>query len=305
MAVRRLFYLAVLEGCLVLYVFYREWMAWLLLVAVACLPLLSLLISLPAMCTVKTSLRCPTEVSVGQLVRPAVEQSCPLPAPAVRCKLKVRHCVTGETLVLKLGKALPTDHCGALQILPARLWVYDYLGLWRFPCGKKTPQQVTVLPIPVQPDILPDPNRYTSAGWKARPGGGFSENHDLRLYRPGDDLRHIHWKLAAKTGKLILREPVEPVRKRLIVTLELPQDPDVLDETLGKLLWVTDHLLERKVTHEIRCLTGRGVEVYPVADRTTRDDMLRGVLASPACPDGQKLTDTPAAFYIGGDSHET
>ena len=305
MAIRRLLYLAVLEGCLVLYVFYREWMAWLLFLAVACLPLLSLLISLPAMCTVKASLRCPTEVSVGHLVRPAVELTCPLPAPTVRCKLNVRHSITGETQTFKLGKALPTEHCGALQIVPSRLWVYDYLGLWRFPCGKKMPQQVTVLPMPVQPDTLPDPSRYTSAGWKPKPGGGFSENHDLRQYRPGDDLRWIHWKLAAKTGKLILREPIEPVRKRLIVTLELPRDPDVLDVTLGKLLWITDHLLERKVTHEVRCLTGQGVVVYTVADRLTRDDMLRGVLASPACPDGQKLTGSAAAFYIGGDSHET
>lgn len=59
MALRRLLYLTALEGCLVLYVFYREWMAWLLLLAVVCLPVFSLLISLPAMLTVKTSLHCP------------------------------------------------------------------------------------------------------------------------------------------------------------------------------------------------------------------------------------------------------
>ena len=305
MALRRLAYLAVLEGCLVLYVFYREWMAWLLLMAVLCLPLFSLLMSLPAMCQVKTSLRCPTEISVGQLVRPEVERSCRLPAPMVRCRLKLRHSITGETEVIKAGKPLPTEHCGVWQITPTRLWVYDYLGLWRLPWGKKAPRLLTVLPRPVKPDTLPDPKSYTAAGFKPRPGGGFSENHDLRQYRPGDDLRHIHWKLAAKTGKLIYREPIEPLRKRMIVTLELSGDQDILDRKLGILLWTSQYLLEQKAVHEVRCLTGRGLEIYRVWGRESLNAMLRAVLGAPACPEKQRLSAVPGAFYIGGVDRET
>lgn len=305
MAWRRLCYLAALEGCLVLYVFYREWMAWWLLMAVVFLPFLSLLISLPAMLTLKTSLRCPTEVSVGQSVRPEVVRSCPLPAPTVRCRLKLRHQITGEKETVRLGKNLSTDHCGAVQITPARLWIYDYLGLWRFPCGRKLPVLMTVLPRPVKPESLPQPHLYTASGWKPRSGGGFSENHDLRLYRPGDDLRNIHWKLAAKTGKLIYREPVEPLRKRMTVTTELSGDPDILDNKLGKLLWITDYLLEQNVTHEVRCLTGRGLEVYRVTDRQSRDGALRAILASPACGEEQHLPGLAGVFHVGGDGHET
>lgn len=304
MAWRRLGYLTALEGCLVLYVFYREWMAWWLLLAVVCLPFFSLLISLPAMLTLKTSLRCPTEVSVGQSVRAEVVRNCPLPAPAVRCRLKLRHQITGEKVTVRLGKNLPTDHCGAVRISPARLWVYDYLGLWRFPCGRKVPVLMTVLPQPVQPEQLPQPHLYTASGWKPRPGGGYAENHDLRQYRPGDDLRNIHWKLAAKTGKLIYREPVEPMRKRMTVTIELSGDRRNLDRKLGKLLWTTDHLLEQNVTFDIRCLTGRGLEVYRVADRPSRDEALKAILASPGCADGQ-LSGAAGVYHIGGDSHET
>lgn len=305
MAIRRCLYLAVLTLCLVLYAFYREWLAWLLLMAVVYLPWFSLLVSLPAMCTVKTSLRCPTEISVGQSVRPELERVCRLPAPPVRCKLKVRHCITGQSHVVKLGKPLPTEHCGALELTPTRLWVCDYSGLWRFPGGRKVPLQLTVLPKPVEPEEIPEPNLYTAAGWRPKSGGGFSENHDLRLYRPGDDLRNIHWKLSSKTGKLILREPVEPLHKQMLVTLELSGDLEMLDSKLGRLLWITEHFLEKGITHEIRCLTGRGVEVCPVADRESREAMLRTLLASPACPEGQVLPDVPGAFHIGGDSHET
>lgn len=305
MALRRLLYLAALEGCLVLYVFYREWMAWILLLTVICLPFFSLLVSLPAMFTVKTSLRCPTETSVGQLVRPEVETTCFLPPPTVRCKLRVRHCMTGETSVVKTGKAVDTDHCGVLEITPARLWVYDYLGLWRFPGRKYTPWLLTVLPEPVKPKELPKPNQYTAAGWRPKPQGSFAENHELRQYRPGDDLRNIHWKLSSKTGKLIYREPVEPMRKRMVVTLALWGAENILDQKLGQLLYITGYLLEMGVSHEIRCLTGRGLEIYHVTDADSQHFMFRAVLASPACREGQSAPQLPGAYRIGGDSHET
>lgn len=305
MALRRLLYLGALEGCLVLYVFYREWMAWILLLAVACLPVFSLLVSLPAMCTVKTSLRCPTEISVGQLVRPQVRCEGFLPAPVVRCKLRVKHSITAQTEIIMLGKALDTSHCGVLQITPARLWVYDYLGLWRFPCGRKAPQTLTVLPEPIEPETLPKPYQYTAAGWRPKLQGGFAENHELRQYRPGDDLRNIHWKLSSKTGKLIYREPVEPVRRRMVVTLALWGDEDALDEKLGQLLYITGYLLEMGVNHEIRCLTGRGMESYHVTGKESQQVMLRAVLASPACRKGQSAPQIPGTYRIGGDSHET
>lgn len=28
-----------------------------------------------------------------------------------------------------------------------------------------------------------------------------SEIYDLKTYYPGDDIRHVHWKLSAKTDK--------------------------------------------------------------------------------------------------------
>lgn len=298
-------YLAALEGCLVLYVFYREWMAWLLLLAVACLPVFSLLISLPAMLTVKTSLRCPTEISVGQPVRPEIVSSGFFPAPAVRCKLRIRHSITGKTQVIRPGKMPDTDYCGVLEITPARQWVYDYLGLWRLPRKRQAPWSLTVLPEPVKPEELPKPYQYATAGWRPKTGGGFAENHELRQYRPGDDLRNIHWKLSSKTGKLIYREPVEPLRRRMAVTLTLWGTEDMLDRKLGQLVWITEYLLEMGVSYEVRCLTGKGMVICHVTGRESQQTMLRTVLASPACPQEQAAPQVPGGYRIGGDSHET
>ena len=43
----------------------------------------------------------------------------------------------------------------------------------------------------------------------------------LREYQPGDDLRHVHWKSTAKTGRLMVRQYEESRRSRMAVVLGL------------------------------------------------------------------------------------
>ncbi len=304
MAGRRLLYLAALELCLVLYVAYREWLGWLLLVAVAFLPLLSLLLSLPAMLTVRCTLRCPAEVPMGTPVRPELQTSCNLPAPPVRCRVLVRHGITGRQEQCLPGTRLPTDHCGVLALSAHKGWVYDYLGLWRLPLWRIQAQKLTVLPQELAPQKLPSLASCKATAWRAKPDG-FAENHDLRLYRPGDDLRQIHWKLSSKTGKLIYREPLEASRKRMLLTLVLSGSPAQIDQKLGQLLWISRWLLKQELSHEVRCLTGRGIEAHLIATKQEQHAALCALLASPAgtgpMPDS---IDGAWQYAIGGDCHE-
>lgn len=299
-------YLAALEGCLVFFVAYREWFSWLVLVAVLCLPWFSLLLSLPAMLSVKIRLQCPDRLQAGASVRPALSIRCFLPAPPVRCRLSVRQCITGDREKYKPGQAVPTDHCGVLEIGLKRIWVYDYLGLLRLPRRVKTLHRLTVLPQPVEIPKPPSLERYIAGAWRPKYGGGFAENHDLRLYRPGDDLRQIHWKLAAKTGKLIFREPIEPVRGKVLLNVTLFGGPDTVDTKMGKLLWMSRYLLENGLRHEIRCLTGRGTEVFPVEDESTLMQALCGLLGAPkaACDTVMEAADAAWQYRIGGGEDE-
>ncbi|MBR2633811.1 MAG: DUF58 domain-containing protein, partial [Lentisphaeria bacterium] len=49
---------------------------------------------------------------------------------------------------------------------------------------------------------------FSKASGRPKPGGGYGENYEIRQYRPGDNLNQIHWKLSAKVGDLMLREPM-------------------------------------------------------------------------------------------------
>lgn len=303
---RRILYLAVLVGCLVFYWANREWISWLLLLTVLGLPWLSLLLSLPSMVSCRAAARCPAAVPLGTYVEADWISRSPWPLGEVGGRLLVKNILTGQVCRLRPGDGLPTQHCGALEVTPCRMWVCDYLGLLRLPVWKREAAVVLVQPRPVKVQPVPDVERYRSGSWKPKAGGGYSENHELRLYRPGDQLRQVHWKLSAKTGKLILREPMEALRGRAVLTMELTGTPEQLDTKLGQLLWLSGYLLGKEIPHFVCCLTGRGMETFPVTNGEEMRSAIRALLAAgPAS--GQEMPDTVRAswrYHIGGDGGE-
>lgn len=300
MAGRRFLYLTVLTSCLVLCYAYRQWLCLLLLAVVFFLPVFSLLLSIPAMVRVRVRLNLPKQVTQNTRVTPVLDLSCPLPAPPVRCKLRVHHSITGETLTYTVDAVLPTEHSAALQIRPVRIWAYDYLGLFRRRLRQEESTTLYVLPEPVAPKWLPETLQRPSYTEVPKPGGGFSENYDLRQYRPGDNLRQIHWKLAAKTGTLIYKEPLAPQPDTPILSLILPNTEPAIDDVLGKLLWISRRYLAAQQPHQVRCLTGNGRADYTICDEAELMQVLYALLLSPAAPLEARLPEN-AVYRIGGD----
>lgn len=304
MAGRRIIYALLLALSLVFYWAYREWMAFFLLILAATLPWFSLVCSLGAMGKLCLAVQCPAAVVEKGVPTQAVTVCrCPLPPPPVKSKMELRHSISGEKRRYQLGQVLPTEHCGRLEITPAKAWVYDYLGLFRMRLRGVQGTALTVRPVPIPVDDPPDITRYLANNWKPKPGGGFSENHELRLYRPGDNLNQVHWKLSAKTGKLILREPMEPVRTLALLTMELRGTQEEMDRKLGQLLWMSRYLLENDIPHQIHCLTGRGMESYAVAGEQGMYRALDSILAAPKETAGLKPNYIAASWHysIGGD----
>lgn len=263
---RRIIYLCALVGCLVFYGCYREWFSWFLLVAVVLLPWFSLLISLPALLTAQAKLRCPETVRADVPVRTALTVKCRFPAPPVRCRIRLHNTLNGRGYVGKPGERIPTEHCGCMVISYDRLVVYDYLGLFRRRLRKGESVQICILPKSVKVRLPEGKSNRSVSLWRPKPGGGFSENHELRFYRPGDELHNIHWKMSAKTGKLIYREPVEPVQKGYLLTMTLCGTPEELDRKLGQLMWINETLLEQHLEHDVCCHTADGTVRYTVSD---------------------------------------
>ena len=300
---RRLGYLLCLAGCVVFFWAYRLWLSGLLLVLVLVLPIFSFLISLLPMLLTGLRLHCPAAGQVGEYfqVQPVIMGR--LPAGPVKVRLKLKNIQTGQVLRSRKEMEVPTEHCGGWELIPCRAWVRDYLGLVSLPIRKKEGCQVQIRPRPIPMDRVPDIQPYLSCAFRPKAGGGYAEQHELRLYRPGDQLRQVHWKLSAKAGKLVIREPQEPLRGKALVTLKLTGNPRQLDEKLGKLLWLSNWLLENQIPHKIQCLTGEGLQTIEVADPQSVQQAVDRLLLCPLAAKEQPVCFAQGTWHchIGGD----
>ena len=305
---RRLIWLTVLAACVGFYIAYQEWLSWFILVLVLALPWFCLLLSLPAMLSFQAEPMGPERVRLGTEAQVRLMGWSDLPVPPFRGRLRLERITTGETWRQKTVSALPTEHCGGLLVTPEKVRVFDYLGLLGRRVRKTRQKVLIVRPEPVKIENLPDLQRYLARAWRPKPGGGFAENHELRLYRPGDSLNQVHWKLTAKTGKLTIREPMEPDRGLVLVTMNLRGTARELDRKFGQLLWLGSHLLERGLHFEARVLTADGVRAFPVTGEDGLTEMLDGLLCSaPASQGDMRLMESRASwhYHIGGGTHET
>jgi hypothetical protein len=307
MAARRILYLLTWIGCMVFFWAYQQWFAWFALIAVIALPLFSLLISLPTMITAKLELCLPDRLTVGTPCVPAIRCSSVLPTPPWKCAMVLERAPMDERMKLKLHTPLPTDHCAMLTCRVKKAKIYDYLGLFSLPMRLPDAQSVTVWPNTVPMKQIPGLERYLSRAWRPKRGGGFAENHELRLYRPGDSVQQIHWKLSAKTGKLILREPMEPEQGRVLLQLDLMGTEEELDRKLGRLLWLGTQLLDLKISYEIECLTANGRESWSISSPETLEDAIKAILSRKCTSEGSIRDRAKAAawqYYIGGGIDE-
>lgn len=307
MAGRRLLYLAVVALCCLFYIAYGQWLSFLILTAVLALPWFSLVLSLPAMLRFRACPSGPAVLDMGGEGELWLLGSCGLPMPLFRGQLKLQNLITGQSWYYQDKEDLRTDHCGGLRVTAEGVKICDYLGLFSFPIRCRETGTILIRPRPVKMDPDQELQRCIAGAWKPKFGGGYAENHELRLYRPGDSLNQVHWKLSAKTGDLILREPMEPQRGLVLLTMNLRGTAEEMDRKFGRLLWLGRYLLEQTVPFELRVLTGDGILTYSIAHRTELNRAVDALLCRKAAREGD-LRDreyvTSWRCHIGGEADE-
>lgn len=306
MAGNRIIYTGVLLGTLVFYIAYGEWISWLILLTVLGIPWISLLVSLPAILRFRIQPAGPDVLVQQEQTELLLLGTCQLPMPPFRGRLRLKNGYTGDSTRYPPGSLLHTEHCGCYRISAERCRICDYLGLFSFPVTRKDTKTILIRPRPVPVCLPEDSLRAVLPLWKPKFGGGYAENHELRLYRPGDNLNQVHWKLTAKTGKLMLREPMEPVRGRLLLSLTLSGPSEELDRKLGRLLWLSRDLLRRELSHECMALTEEGLLSFSISDEDTLWKAVDTLLQSTPIREGQLPEPRGTAWHyvIGGEPDE-
>lgn len=280
MALPRTLYLCALLGCSCFYLACGEWFSWVLLLAVAGFPWLSLLLSLRAIMGFSAAPEGPETLLIGTRAELWLSGRCSLPIPPFRGSLRLHNQSTGEQKRYDSIRGIPTAHCGSYTVTVEKAKIYDYLGLFCFSVRKKETKTLQILPRPLPLDHSPLlPNCQTTKPVLSSHSSG--ENHELRPYRPGDQLSRIHWKLSAKTGSLIFREMFESRPNPVLVTMTLEGTPAERDRKLGRFFWLGNKILQNQLCFDLQVLTGAGLRTFAVQNLSDLNNTLTVLLSSP------------------------
>ena len=288
MAVNRMCYCACLTGSLAFYFASRTWFSWVVLLLVLGLPVLSLLLSLPGMLSARLSAELPRYVEQGgsAMLRLRLKAlwAFPLPDARVRVNLRTRDRERDVRYLSRLSRAdgiLPLDceRCGFLAPEFEKAQVFDALGLFSLRLRRPGVEPMAILPPAVRPEPMPELDRLLNRTLKPKPGGGFSEAYDYRPYRPGDPVKGIHWKLSVKTDRLVVREPLEPVRQTLVLAARTSRSSAEQERILGALRYLSEQLLASQTRHIAVWMDGQELNRAEIA---SREDLLEA-LARACC----------------------
>ena len=259
---RRLLYMALLVGSLIFSVFYYGWFSWFLPMLAICAPVISIIPAIAARGATRVTMSVPQRTERGnteQLVITVSSANGIMP-PCVMVELEIENGATGEwererfelSCMMKNTMEISTEHCEIIRCRVVRCRVFDHLRLFALPVKAPAAVSMTVMPLPKEPQPVPDLSRFQQVSYRTKPSGGFAEVYEFREFRPGDSMRDIHWKLSAKTDRLIVREPQQPERGTVIITCDIASDAQRADELLDKVAWVSQWLLQNNAEHDIR-----------------------------------------------------
>ncbi|MCL2226574.1 MAG: DUF58 domain-containing protein, partial [Oscillospiraceae bacterium] len=206
---RRIIYACALAGSAFFFVLYPLWFSWYLFLLFLLLLPFDLLISLPGMLTRNITMYSPNILQSGDegLVVITTHQKSHLPEFPARCVklwIKVagddftiwRRFVFGASGGSRQEVSIDTSRTGVTVFEVKRLWTVSLIGLVCLPANVNVSASVLVLPQPEKPPYTVALPRGVIL--RPKPGGGFSEDYDMRPYRLGDPIRSVHWKVSAK-----------------------------------------------------------------------------------------------------------
>ena len=290
MAGRRILYAALLIGAAVLHIAYGQFVTHLILLFLLILPLLSLILVLPAVFNSRADLTGGGDYAPGSKTSVSLKASCSSSvfAPlAWKIKVERTNLFAGEkpqiTKLVFRGNA-PTDssfipdteHIGSVRCILRKAAICDPLGLFAIPVKKSGEIMIYVLPREEEPVPLPDLVGESATVTKPKPGG-FSEEHEIRQYRPGDSINLIHWKLTMKMDEPMIREPQELLRKHIILSADIPGWIEAAESVFGIVLFLGKRLVESGVPFTIHF--GRSIAYIRTEDEL--DDFIHEELARP------------------------
>ena len=258
---RRILYLIALLSVAAFHLAFGQYVSHYMLWFVLLLPVVSLLLSLPAILSTRVQLTGADDVQRGRACSMRLLATCTffLPLDCLKVRIEEQNLFTSRkptrhtfrlTDLSETEQKLEfaTDRIGTVRCSIRSAWAYDYLGFFAIPIRRANAVTFTVLPAPEPPEPVPNLTDPSDQTVRPKPQG-FSEDHELRPYREGDSINLIHWKLSSKFDDPIVREPQEMLRKNVVLAVDLPESYEQQESLLDQLGYLTELLLKKQIPY--------------------------------------------------------
>ena len=128
---------------------------------------------------------------------------------------------------MELAGSTVCRYAGTYETGLTEMTISDAFGVLRIPLKMPTPLRVTVMPrvTGIADEVLDFENLRSSDALRSRRRKEPLPGNEVRDYQPGDPLRHIHWKNAARTGQLTVRVPDDLMTRQILLVMEAEQTP--------------------------------------------------------------------------------
>ena len=247
----------------ILWWYFRTYELFIMMVLAVCMPLLSVFVLLRKWEAFDVRVELPgtgigKNTSVPLTIQ--VRNACHVAGFAVELVYEVRNCFTeysdqnririwaapGNSAALE--KELKSQHLGRIEVKVTEYAVRDWLGICSM--NKTLGKGSWVVAGPVKADapgedLTISVENFPNENETKKHGIDLNPDYEIREYVPGDDLKNIHWKLTAKTGRTMVRERLSTGREKINVLLALTQDPDENDALVASLQGLGELLLDK------------------------------------------------------------
>ncbi|MFZ7086825.1 DUF58 domain-containing protein [Curtobacterium sp. RRHDQ10] len=261
-----------------------------------------------------------TIVQTGEAFRATIEVTGRTSGPAVSSRLLVRErfdehfaAMTDPVALVEVGPGRPPGRLeveaiavrrGRPVIGPTTVRVEDPFGLLRIDRTVAPAEQIVIVPR-TTPLAAIDTGVLAGAvsAEEGRTGqGGSADDSELRVYRPGDPMRRVHWGQSARRGELHVRQTTQAQPPEATVLLDVRRESyqGLGRETLAELSDLGgDAAFEHAVVvaaSVARVLAARTSRVALVTDRpaASRTTSATGPARTPGRTSDQDRTPPPA-----------
>ncbi len=176
--------------------------------------------------------------------------------------------------------------CGNLTCQIRKAALTDLFGLCSVPLTLPQAVVTTIYPDAQPIELIPRlaSQLSTTSGEKIQNhrGNDKSEVYSLKAYKPGDDIRSIHWKMSSKLNHPVVREASATIHYHTLIlcdVVRMRQHKEIEDAVLNAAVRLTASLgrtfTEQSIGYEFSVNTTQSFEPFLITNQTEYLDALR------------------------------